>query len=115
MEQTIKLSDFEFWKVDFKTELKNTRTGETKPSVQQLSWFEPIGFTRNNSLIVIDVKGKKQWIKEEYWNSSSSPYWKTNDNYGILVRLKPDEPDESKIIAAIFDIKSRNNDLDICN
>lgn len=87
----INLNDFQFWKYDFKTVNRQLRTGNITPNVTELDWFTPIGFTKNNSLIVLDIKGKKQWIKEEFWNSSNSPFWKTNDRYGILVRFK-DEP-----------------------
>ena len=87
----IKLSDFQFWKYDFLIADQNVRTLEIKPRIREVHWFTPIRFSHNNSLVVIDVKGKTHWIKQEFWDSSSSPFWKVNDKYGIMVRLKCEE------------------------
>jgi len=107
----IKLSDFQFWKYDFKIANKNERTGEITPRITELNWFTPIGFTKNNSLIVIDIKGKKQWVKEEFYNSSSSDFWKKNDNYGILVRNKTQEINPTKLISAVFSINANKQEI----
>ena len=109
----IKLNDFEFWKVDLKKVLKNETTGQISKIVTKLNWFTPIGFTKNCSLIVFDIKGKKQWIKHEYWDSSSSPYWKVNDDYAIVVRLKIDIPNDIQLLAIMAEIKK--NDLSTNN
>lgn len=107
----IKLSDFQFWKYDFKIGNKNCKTGEISPCITEVNWFTPIGFTKNNSLIVVDIKGKKQWIKEEFWNSSSSPYWKQNSNYGILVRLKTEVLEYTEMVKIMMTIKRYDQDI----
>jgi hypothetical protein len=107
----IKLNDFQFWKHDFKISNQDMRTFEITPRITELNWFTPIGFTKNNSLIVIDVKGKKQWIKEDFWNSSSSPYWKQNPNYGIFVRVKNEQLEYTEMVKIMMTVKRYDQDL----
>jgi hypothetical protein len=104
----LKLDEFEFYRVDFLYEEHNLRTGEVMPVVKKINWFKVVGLTKNFSLVVIDIKGKKQWVKQEFYNSSSSPYWKKNHRYGILVRAKTEEIDEIKKIAIFFKLNEKS-------
>ena len=103
MSNEIRLSDFEFWMINFKNVIG--------PSVSKVMWFTPIGFSKNESLIVVDTKGKKHWIKKEFWESSSSPYWKINNDSGILVRLKTEQFEPQDLLIAVAKIRMNRNDF----
>jgi hypothetical protein len=108
----IALNNIEFWRLNYGMEsIYNKEDGSTTTIVKKQNWqkvnyYTIIGMSENNSFVVIDKFGKKDWIKEEFYNSSSSPFWKEKDKYSILVRIKHDLTETENLI--IYNLMNRN-------
>lgn len=95
------LRDFEFFIVEYnKTEIIR---------IKEYYCYMAIGYTKNFSLIIKDIFGKKYWIKEKFWNSSESPLWKNKNGSGVMIRFKIEEMTPSKLLATVFAFNSKSD------
>ena len=53
-------------------------------TIKVCNYLEPIGFSKNDSLVVIDKFGKKRWIKPEFFNSTEAPLWRVGKRFYVI-------------------------------
>jgi hypothetical protein len=98
----IEANNFEFWKRSFGFSVKTGGIVVTEPRWSKVNWYRVTGLSQNNFLIVENNFGKKIYIKEDFWNSSSSPFWKENNEYGILIRIRFDLGQQEQDLISSF-------------